>query len=551
MVNDLLYKEILERMKDYKHEINYETLGTEILLLSLIEIDDSMTSLILKELNVKKEGILSIIKEFCFIREEKLYTNTLTKVFERAKELEKNKEYVYDEAYLFALLEQENSVAMHILSILKIEGNTISEELENALSYLEEDDKLLVNYTIKAKNKELNKLVGRKDIINTLDMVLSKKQKNNCMLVGPAGVGKSGIVEGLAYYYLKHRKDYTIYNLDIGRLISGTRYRGDLEEKLMDVLDSIKDGNNIVFIDEIHNIISNNSENTIDIANLLKPFLARSSIKCIGATTIDEYYKTIAKDKALARRFKLIYVKEPTIYETVKILNGIKEDYENYHKVKYSDDVIKRIVLGSKYIINNNNPDKSIDIMDECGVYSKGKNKKINSYMIKELIFNNLGINFKKGISSLYSSPLNEEIKENIKQYFNLKKNKYIYCGNIKENDKKKTIQEFKKIFNLNEDNILEIDMDDYSLEHSISTLLGTSPGYVGYEEGGILSKQILRHNVNIIIIKNYDKKQIIYKKIFDRIINTGVIIDYQGKTLKFINCIILLMKKEDKKIGF
>ena len=255
MVNDLLYKEILERMEEYKNKINYNTIGTEILLLTLMNIEDSMTYLILKELNVTEQKLLNIINDFIFIRDQTKYTNTLKDVFKKAKEFQEKKEYVYDEPYLYALLEEPNNVAMDILKKLEIKNFQIKDELENALSYLEEDDKMLSNLTKKAKNNELNKFIGRSYYINEIDLVLSKKQKNNCMLIGPAGVGKSGAVEGLAYKYLKNKPNITIYELDLGNLIAGTRYRGDLEEKLMDTLDSIKGDNNILFIDEIHNIV--------------------------------------------------------------------------------------------------------------------------------------------------------------------------------------------------------------------------------------------------------------------------------------------------------
>ena len=388
MKNDLLYKEIIERMNEYRSKINYYTLGSEILLLALMSIEDSMTNLILKELNVTEDILLNIINESYFIRDENNYTYTLKTIFSKAEELQKNKEYVYDEAYLYSILETPNCVALNILESLEIQGNQISEELMNALSYLEEDNKLLINLTKKARNKELNKLIGRKEILNNIDNILSKKQKNNCMLIGPAGVGKSGIVEGLTYHYLKTKKDYTIYQLDIASLLSGTKYRGDLEEKLIDVIESIKDDNIILFIDEIHNIMNNNSENSIDVANLLKPYLARSSIKCIGATTIDEYYKTISKDKALARRFKNIHVNEPNELETIKILKGIKKDFEKFHEIQYSNYIINKIVYSSRYLHNLNNPDKSIDILDECGLISKNnKENNVSLLSLKKVIY--------------------------------------------------------------------------------------------------------------------------------------------------------------------
>ena len=216
MKNDLLYKEIIERMQSYQSKIKYKTLGTEILLLALMSIEDSMTNLILKELNITEDMILTIINNSYYIRDEGLYTYTLQKVLKNAEELQNNKEFVYDEAYLYSILDEKNCVALSILQSLEIDGNQISEELINALSYLEEDNKVLINLTKKAKNKELNKLIGREEVLNNIDIILSKKQKNNCMLIGPAGVGKSGIVEGLAYQYVKTKKNITIYQLDIG-----------------------------------------------------------------------------------------------------------------------------------------------------------------------------------------------------------------------------------------------------------------------------------------------------------------------------------------------
>lgn len=552
MTKDLLYKEIIERMNEFQSKINYKTLGSEILLLALMSIEDSMTSLILHELNVTEEIILNIINSSYYIRDEHMFTYTLKEIFKKADDLQNNKDFVYDEAYLYSMLEFKECVALDILKSLEIDGNQISEELLNALTYLEEDNKLLINMTKKAKNKELNRLIGRKDILNNIDNILSKKQKNNCMLIGPAGVGKSGIVEGLAYYYLNNKKNYTIYQLDIGSLIAGTKYRGDLEEKLMDVMDILQDEDVILFIDEIHNIMNTNTENSIDIANLLKPFLARTSIKCIGATTIEEYYKTIAKDKALARRFKTIYVNEPNHQETIKILMGIKSDFEQFYNINYSNYIIKQIVYSSKYFHNLNNPDKAIDILDECGTITVKKNEnKVSLQTLKEVIYQGLGINLKKSNYYLEKSIMNDKYKEEIKKYLNLNSNKYIVkIDTVKEN-KKAIISSLNKIFNLNNENLLELDMNYYTNEHNVSTLLGTSPGYVGYEDGGILTKQIQRHNINIIVFNNFDDTSIAYKKIVDKILNQGYIIDYQGNKLNFINTILIFIKLKTKTIGF
>jgi ATP-dependent Clp protease ATP-binding subunit ClpA len=374
------------------------------------------------------------------------------------------------------------------------------------------------------------------------------------MLIGPAGVGKSGIVEGLAYYYFRKNKNYTIYQLEIGSLLAGTKYRGDLEEKLMDIMDTIKGENTILFIDEIHNIINNNtSENTIDIGNLLKPYLARSTIKCIGATTTEEYYKTIAKDKALARRFKNIIINEPNTKETINILNGIKNDFEDFYKIKYDNKIINKIVYSSNYFHSLNNPDKAIDIMDECGINTvKNKQNIVSEKILKKVIYNGLGINIKKSIHYIKNSSINDSNKKQIIKYLNLKYDKYICSLTVSKDNKIKVINDFKKIFNLNNESILELDVNDYSSEHTLSSLLGTSPGYVGYEDGGIITKHILRNNISLIIFNNYvqNTNSLINKKIINKILNNGYLLDYQGNKVKFINTVILFQTNKEKRIG-
>ena len=549
MYNDLLHKEVVEKIEKYRNDLSYVTLGTETLLLALLDIEDSLTCLILNELGVYKNDILDIINNSIYIRDGSLYTHALKNIFKRAEELANEKVFVYDEAYLYSLLENENTVAMDILNHFHIEGKNIIEELEHALKVLEEDNAILINLTKKAKNKELNKFIGRTNYIDSVDTVLNKKQKNNCMLIGPAGVGKSGIVEGLAEYYWHEHPYLTIYQLDIGSLIAGTRYRGDLEEKLMDVLESIKGKDNILFIDEIHNILNNsNNENSIDIGNLLKPYLARSLIKCIGATTVDEYHKTIAKDKALARRFKNIYVFEPNYLETKEILMGIKKDFEDFYQVRYSKDIIDKIIQASSYLTSLNNPDKAIDVMDECGIYAKKNGYTIISFgIVKEVIFNSLGLNIKKCLEKVKKT--NIDIKQSLHQYFNFCSSKYIMFKETFDTDY--YINQFQEILNIDNSSVLVIDANDYNSEHLISTLLGASPGYVGYEDGGILSKQILEHNINIIVFRNYSKGDFLDKKIISKLFSFGLIKDYRGRNLNFKNSIILLESIKMNKIGF
>lgn len=546
MNNEILKKEIIQKIEEYRYLVDYQAMGTEILLLSLMSIEDTMTNLILRQLNIELDDLEKVINNCIFIRENTKYTKTLEDVLAYADKLQNENEYLLDEAYLYSILEHKNCSALEVLSHFQIAGNEIKEELQNALDILEEDDRLLINLTKKAKFKELNKFIGRKHYIKNIDLVLSKKQKNNCMLIGPAGVGKSGIVEGLAYYYLKNNPRYTIYQLDLGNLIAGTRYRGDLEEKLMNVLDMIAGDNNIIFIDEIHNILNNsNNENSIDIGNLLKPFLARNTLKCIGATTMDEYYKTIAKDKALARRFKNIIVSEPSLMETYNILNGIKKDFEQFYHIKYSKEDLRQIIKASQYYPSLYNPDKAIDIFDEFGAYKK---KMGNYKTIKDIVFNNLGIDYHKSLRLLKQSCLDTMIKEKIIKYFNLEGEKYILKANI---DNINIIKNLQEIFNLDSSSLLTIDINDYNSEHLISTLLGTSPGYVGYEDNGILFKHINEHYISIIVFKNFHPTDYLYKRLINKILETGVIQDYQGRNINFFNTILLFMDQSNKKIGF
>lgn len=546
MNNEILKKEIIQKIEEYRTKVDYQAMGTEILLLTLMSIEDTMTNLILKELNIELNDLENVIDNCIFIRENTKYTKTLEDVLMYADKLQQENEYLLDEAYLYSILEHKNCCALEVLAHFQIVGKEIEDELQNALDILEEDDRLLINLTKKAKMKELNKFIGRKHYLQKIDLVLSKKQKNNCMLIGPAGVGKSGIVEGLAYYYLNKRPHYTIYQLDLGSLIAGTRYRGDLEEKLMNVLDTITSPNNIIFIDEIHNILNNsNNENSIDIGNLLKPYLARSSLKCIGATTMDEYYKTIAKDKALARRFKNIIVFEPSLQETYSILNGIKKDFEKFYNIKYTKEDLKQILNASLYYPSLYNPDKAIDIFDEYGAYKK---KIGNKKTVKDIVFSNLGIDYRKSLLLLKQSSLDKNIKERIEKYFNLEGEKYILKTHI---DNLSQIKKLQEIFNLDFSSVLTIDVNDYNSEHLISTLLGTSPGYVGYEDNGLLFKHINEHYISIIVFKNFSPNDYLYKRLISKILDTGVIKDYQGRNINFFNTILLFMDENNTKIGF
>lgn len=552
----MIYSDILLSMEENKGLFNYETLGTEVLLYTLMDMEDSMTSLILKELNVSKNDVLDIINSMYFLRKDNdKYTSLVYEIIENAKDLEKENDYVYDEAYLYSLIKYEkNTVASEILKRLHIENYVILDELNNALSYLESQSSILENITLLAKNKKIGPFIGRGDIIDKIDSILSRKKKNNCILLGDAGVGKSGIVEGLAFYYLKKNENITIYSLDIGHLLSGTKYRGDLEERLMDVIDEVRDENVILFIDEIHNIVSNNnSENSLDIASILKPILARNSIRCIGATTLYEYNKYIYPDKALTRRFKNIYVNEASFLETFNILKGIKVSYEDYHNMKYSNCILKEIVYSSRIIPNNSFPDKAIDVLDDVSIYAKKRNhKSITKEDLKNVIFENLGLDRKKSIRRL--KKVNGEMYDVFSDYLNINPSKnYIdlkYVYSLEE--KEKVINNILHIFDKTKAIVLEIDFYDYDPKTLSASLFGSANGYVGYDEGGILSNHLIKNPFNILVFKNYSEDVLIEKNIINKIINDAYVLDNKANKLRFMNSYIIIYKENNKKaLGF
>jgi len=225
-----------------------------------------------------------------------------------------------------------------------------------------------------AKDGKLNPVIGRDEEIRNVTRILSRKTKNNPVLIGEAGVGKTAIVEGLATRIIKgdvpnNLKDKTIWELDLASLVAGAKYRGEFEERLKKVIDEVKksDGNIIMFIDEIHMIVGNNSEGAMDVGNILKPELARSEIHCIGATTLNEYRKYIEKDSALERRFQKVLVNAPTVMDTITILRGLKNKFELFHGVNIKDKaLISAATLSDRYITDRFLPDKAIDLIDEA-----------------------------------------------------------------------------------------------------------------------------------------------------------------------------------------
>ena len=446
-----------------------------------------------------------------------------------------------------------------------------------------------VNLIKKAEINKIDNLVGRIDEIERMTQVLCRRTKNNPLLVGDPGVGKTAIVEGLANKIYKNEvpeilKENVIYSLDMGSLIAGTRYRGDFEERLKSIINEIeKNPKFILFIDEIHTLIGTGSTsgNSMDAANMLKPALQSGHIRCIGSTTFLEFRQFFEKDRALQRRFQKIDVMEPSVEESYKIMFGLKSKYEDYHNVKYSDKAIRASVdLSFKYIGNKRLPDKSIDIIDELGSYESLK--KIDQ---KKVILDESDV--EKIVSKVTKIP-EKNITLNDRNYLkdidkNLKRLIYgqdhaidALASSIKLSrsglrDSHKTIGNYlfsgptgvgktelaKQLAKTLGVELIRFDMSEYSERHTISKLIGAPPGYVGFDQGGQLSEQVEKNPHAVLLIDEIEKAHPDIYNILLQIMDYGNLTDQNGKKIDFRNIILILTTNagaidlEKNQIGF
>ena len=375
-------KRILEYAEQEMLDLNHPYVGSEHLLLSLLEYD--RTKKILNKYNLNydnfKETLIRIIGKSNIKSTYILYTPLLKLIIKRA--IERDGEDANELSLLKELISSDDGIAVRIMLELGCDLDTLYGELVNTHSYLDEIGVNMMRSTLDYP------LIGREKEISSMLEILLRKNKNNPILVGYAGVGKTAIVYELAKRIKEGHVPESligkeIYMLDMASLLSNTKYRGEFETKINNLIkEAISKENIILFIDEIHTIVrTGGGEGSCDAANILKPYLASDKIKLIGATTLKEYDEYISSDSALSRRFARIHVKEPTESETLEILKGVKESYESYHKVKLEDKTLALIVkYASKYITNNQNPDKSLEVLD-CLLSRVNLNMYENNYI--------------------------------------------------------------------------------------------------------------------------------------------------------------------------
>jgi len=670
-------EKVIKNASKFALRFGSNLVGSEHILYGLTSVKDCTAAKILAEEGVTEPSLFEFFEDnapsdILFSQEVELTPRTKD-LFRMAQQiaLQMNHSFLGTEHLLLALLSSSGSVAYKILmgrydvDIEEVRGKVVralqadkpiqEEEGENKAKKQSGSalpEKLLdmgTDITLKAKEHKLDPVIGREEEIERLVEILCRKTKNNPVLIGEAGVGKTAVVEGLAQAIVSGDvpeilKDKIVYSLEIGGLMAGTKYRGSMEEKLKDAIETIIQSKNIiVFIDEIHTLAQAGSEKgETSPADMLKPYLARGELQTIGATTTDEYRKFIEKDKALERRFQPIIVNPPSVEQTIQILKGLRDSYEAFHKITITDEAIEAAaVLSDRYIMDRSLPDKAIDLIDEAS--SKAKvNYTVKPQKVRELEEKIRGLSASRDEASLQrnyekAAKLQSEIinlendlkKENSKLDKNPKHQKHEIAANeiaevvakwtgipvtrITESEKQKLIhlEEIlhKRVVGQNEavdavakairrsrvglqdskrpigsflfmgptgvgktelskaiaeamfddeNNIIRIDMSEFMEGHSVSKLIGSPPGYVGYDDGGQLTEQVRRRPYSVVLFDEIEKA---HPDIFNallQIMDDGRLTDGQGRTVSFKNTIIIMTSnlganevKEHTNLGF
>ncbi len=503
-------------------------------------------------------------------------------------------------------------------------GGAEKEPKESKKSFLE---KFTRELTAEAKKGKLEPLIGREEILERIVQVLCRRMKNNPVLVGDPGVGKTAMAEGIAAMISEYRvpsflHDYSVYQIDMGSLVAGTKYRGDFEERLKRILRELETREKvIIFIDEIHTVIGAGavSGGSLDASNLLKPLLSSGRLRCIGSTTFEEYKKIFEKDRALARRFQKIEIPETSLSETEQILTGLKERYESYHNVKYTDEAIKAAVaLSDQYITDRHLPDKAIDVIDEAGAYMKlldFKNRpanlksfpkddeRINDGEINNratgnegaeennaegggnaaadslkmtvpekaapvLIDENIIEKIVAGIARIPEKSVTvteksklKDLSSEIKKYlFGQDKAVESVCHSVKRaragfREPDKPVASFlfvgptgvgktelsKQLASALGISLIRFDMSEYQEKHTVARLIGAPPGYVGYEEGGLLTDSIIKTPHAVLLLDEIEKAHQDIYNILLSVMDYATLTDNNGRKADFRNIILIM----------
>ena len=657
--------------QEFAQHFGHNYVGTEHLLLGLVQEGEGVAAESLKKLGVEVEALQDKVMRSVGAGQQKSqllgFTPRTKRIFElsfaEARNLGHN--YIGTEHLLLGLIREGEGVASKILlemgvkpeqvreQILKLLNTGIDKKPATAKEKVKKETTVLNQYSRNlnqmAKEERIDPVVGRNDEINRVIQILSRRTKNNPCVIGETGVGKTAIAEGLAQKIVagdvpQNLKDKLIITLDLAGMVAGAKYRGEFEDRLKKAMEEIKQaGNIILFIDEIHTIIgAGAAEGAIDASNILKPSLARGEIQAIGATTLDEYKKHIEKDAALERRFMPIIIQEPSTDDAIQILTGLRDKYEAHHRVKITDEAIEAAVtLSHRYISDRFLPDKAIDLIDEAA--SKIRLQTITTPPdVKDLEekLQNIQKEKEEAISLQdferaavlrdEEKDAQETIKLHKKQWYQMKESRKPIVGQEEIADivaswtgipvKKLQQEESERLLNMedilhqrvvgqheaiesvakairrarvglkdpkrpvgsfiflgptgvgktelsralaeaifgDEQAMIRVDMSEYMEKHTVSKLIGSPPGYVGYDEGGQLTEKVRRKPYSVILFDEIEKA---HPEVFDallQILEDGRLTDSKGRVVNFKNTIIIMTSnvgahniKKQKTLGF
>jgi len=475
--------------------------------------------------------------------------------------------------FLRAIFLLEQSFAQYILAKNGVKKNIPLKAVSNKLKAKKNQE--MESYTVDlidlAQNGKLDPLIGREDVLERTIHVLCRRLKNNPVHVGDPGVGKTAIVEGLAQRIVagnvpKSLRDVQLLRIDMGSLVAGTRYRGDFEERLVKLMEGIAAMGNrpIVYIDEIHTVVGTGavSGSSMDATNIIKPYLSRGEIRFIGSTTHEEYKKFFEKDRALARRFAKIDISEPSQEECLLILKGIKDHYEDFHGVLYNEDILRQVVsLSAKHMNDRFLPDKAIDVMDEAGVYTNLNliERDVTVEAVEKVIANMAKIPEKSVNSNEVVALQNLETNLASRVFGQEEAIKIIahaiHSARAGLNEPERPVANLlfvgptgvgktevtKQLAELLGVVLNRFDMSEYQEKHAVARLIGAPPGYVGYEEGGLMTDAIRRNPFSVLLLDEIEKAHPDILNVLLQVMDYGQLTDNTGKKADFRNTIIIM----------
>lgn len=664
-------QKVLQLAQEEAIRMKHESIGTEHILLGLIREGGGIAAKALEAIEVNTQLIEEGVKELVGVGEKDVgpivhYTPRAKKVIELSVDESRKlgHSYIGTEHLLLALIREGEGVAARVLGNAGVSLNKARQQVLQLLGSNEQAstgtspnasantptlDGLARDLTQVARDGGLDPVIGRSDEITRVIEVLSRRTKNNPVLIGEPGVGKTAIAEGLAQQIVNNEipetlRDKRVMVLDMGTVVAGTKYRGEFEDRLKKVMDEIRQaGNVILFIDELHTLIgAGGAEGAIDASNILKPSLSRGELQCIGATTLDEYRKYIEKDAALERRFQPIQVDEPSVEESIQIIRGLRDRYEAHHRVKITDEAIEAAAkMSDRYISDRFLPDKAIDLIDEAGskvrlrsyttppdlkelesrleAARSEKNEAVQSQEFEKAaslrdaeqkLQNQLDKTKKewkekqgkeesevtvediaKVVSMWTGIPVSKLAQTESDKLLNLESilhnrvigqneavtsiSKAIRRARAGLKDPKRPIGSFiflgptgvgktelaralaESMFG-DEEAMIRIDMSEYMERHSTSRLVGSPPGYVGYEEGGQLTEKVRRKPYSVVLLDEIEKAHPDVFNILLQVLEDGRLTDSKGRRVDFRNTVIIMTSnvgaeelKYNKYVGF